>query len=231
MRTPWKCLIALLSLALAWPIAATQIVGTPEISIAGSQATARWQTDVACGTRAKVEPSATVSTPVDRTPTTDHVVTIRDLKPGVAYRLSLGTARHWLLTRDLAANRTESPLSSIKPASPAAAPQPSTSPPPARQTWGHPSSLPDHFARHGADVGARNPDDYARRAWEFLQRAKRDGLPAKVDRDGVLRVFDPASGAFAAYNRDGTTKTFFKPGSRDYFARQPGRDIDLRTWK
>ena len=28
--------------------------------------------------------------------------------------------------------------------------------------------------------------------------------------------------AFAAYNRNGTTKTFFKPESRDYFERQPG---------
>jgi pyocin large subunit-like protein len=68
-------------------------------------------------------------------------------------------------------------------------------------------------------------------AWEFLQRAKTEGLPAKQDETGVLRVFDPGSGAFAAYNRDQTTKTFFKPGSRDYFARQPGHSIDLKTWR
>ena len=68
-------------------------------------------------------------------------------------------------------------------------------------------------------------------AWEFLQRAKAEGFLAKQDETGVLRVFDPKTGAFAAYNRDGTTKTFFKPGSRDYFARQPGRNIDLKTWR
>ena len=65
----------------------------------------------------------------------------------------------------------------------------------------------------------------------FLQRARVEGLPAKVDSSGVLRVFDPRSGAFAAYNRNGTTKTFFKPGSPGYFDRQPGRPVNLKTWK
>jgi len=104
--------------------------------------------------------------------------------------------------------------------SPASAP---TQAPPAQATWGHPSSLPDHFARHGADFGARNPEEYARMAWEFGQRAKSEHLPTKIDESGVRRVFDPKAGAFAAYNPDGTTKTFFKPGSPGYFDRQPGR--------
>jgi len=91
--------------------------------------------------------------------------------------------------------------------------------------------LPDHFARHGGDFHAKDADDYARMSWEFLQRAKADGLPAKVDEEEVLRVFDPRTGTFAAYNRDGTTKTFFKPGGHDYFERQPGRDVNLKTWK
>lgn len=77
----------------------------------------------------------------------------------------------------------------------------------------------------------RNADEYALFAAQFLQRARREGLPAKVDERGVLRVFDPRSGSFAAYNRDGTTKTFFKPGSVGYFERQPGRAVDLRSWR
>jgi pyocin large subunit-like protein len=44
-------------------------------------------------------------------------------------------------------------------------------------------------------------------------------------------VYDPGTRAFGAYNRDGTTKTFFKPGTRDYFERQPGRPVNLKTWK
>ena len=61
-----------------------------------------------------------------------------------------------------------------------------------------------------------------------MQRATTDGLPAKRDDDGVLRVFDPKSGAFAAYSRDGKTKTYFKPGRRGYFDDQPGTGVDLR---
>jgi len=101
----------------------------------------------------------------------------------------------------------------------------------ATRTWGNPATLPDHFARHGAEVGARNQEEYALMAWQFLQRAKSEGLPAKVDASGTLRIFDNQSGTFGAYNSNGTTKTFFKPGRRSYFDRQPGQSVDLRTWK
>jgi pyocin large subunit-like protein len=153
---------------------------------------------------------------------------VRRLLIVVAAFAIMGAARLWLGSTnfslgDLRASRTApstTTASSI-----------AKSPPPARTTWGNIASLPDHFARHGRDFGAKDADDYARMAWEFLQRAKTEGFPAKQDETGVLRVFDPRSGAFAAYNRDGTTKTFFKPGSRDYFARQPGRSIDLKSWR
>ncbi len=68
-------------------------------------------------------------------------------------------------------------------------------------------------------------------ASQFLQRAKSEGLPAKVDRSGTIRVFDSRSGTFGAYNPNGTTKTFFKPGRRSYFDKQPGQAVDLRTWR
>ncbi|MEP6672063.1 MAG: hypothetical protein ABJF10_23065 [Chthoniobacter sp.] len=105
----------------------------------------------------------------------------------------------------------------------------STSANAARQTWGRPETLPDHFARHGADFLARDADDYAAQATAFLQHAKAAGLPAKRDHDGSLRIYERATGTFAAYNSDGTTKTFFKPGSDSYFDRQPGTPVDLRT--
>ncbi len=103
--------------------------------------------------------------------------------------------------------------------------------PRAVETWGNLATLPDHFARHGSDFGAKSAEDYARLAWQFLQRARAEGLPAKVDPTGTLRVYDPGTGAFAAYNRNGTTKTFFKPGSPGYFDRQPGRPVNIKTWK
>lgn len=89
--------------------------------------------------------------------------------------------------------------------------------------WGNPATLPDHFARHGADFHARDAEDYARQAWEFNERAKRGGFLVKVDEDGVRRVYDPRSGTFGVYNANGTARTFFKPDHADYFARQPGR--------
>jgi pyocin large subunit-like protein len=96
------------------------------------------------------------------------------------------------------------------------------------RTWGNPASLPDHFARHGHDFGARNADEYALMANEFLRRANVESFQAKIDNRGVLRIYDPRTGSFGAYNPDGTTKTFFKPGRAEYFDRQPGRAIDLR---
>lgn len=97
--------------------------------------------------------------------------------------------------------------------------------------WGNPATLRDHFERHGGDFGAKDENDYARMANAFLQRAKTAGLPAKVDDEGVVRVFDPANNSFAAYNRDETTKTYFKARNRGYFERQPGRFVNLRTSK
>ena len=96
-------------------------------------------------------------------------------------------------------------------------------------SWGNPSSLPDHFARHGRDFGARNADEYALLAYQFLHRATIEPYRAKIDNQRVLRIYDPRTGSFGAYNSDGTTKTFFKPGRAGYFDRQPGREIDLRN--
>jgi pyocin large subunit-like protein len=225
-----RFLVVVAALAVAGSVAqATQLVGEVRVEIQGSAATLHWTTDVPTGTRLKISPSALVRETIDRAPTTEHAITVEGLRPNVSYSATLGTARLWLGSKNF--SLTDSSASKPAPSattivSPVVKPAP-----PARTTWGNIASLPDHFARHGRDFGAKNPEDYARMAWEFLQRGKAEGLPAKQDETGVLRVFDPGSGAFAAYNRDQTTKTFFKPGNRDYFARQPGRSIDLKTWR
>ncbi|MGU3435824.1 hypothetical protein ACNHUS_22740 [Actinomycetes bacterium M1A6_2h] len=88
------------------------------------------------------------------------------------------------------------------------------------QRWGDPASLDDHFARHGTDFGARSAQEYAQMATEFSERTD---LPRKVTPDGTIRIYDPSTNTFGAYNADGTTKTFFTPGSgADYWERQPG---------
>lgn len=204
------------------------------VELSSSNAVVRWRTDVASGTRAQISPaSAKVSVP-DKAPAAEHTVIVTGLQPGVSYSIVVGSARVWLATNTFTTTGTAKP-SAVGNATAEKKP-PIQSPeklkaPPTRKIWGNPESLPDHFARHGADFHAQNEEEYARLSWEFLQRAKTEGLPAKVDEEGVLRVYDPQSGAFASYNRDGATKTFFKPGSRDYFERQPGKTVNLKTWK
>lgn len=45
------------------------------------------------------------------------------------------------------------------------------------------------------------------------------------DADRTLRVFDAKTGAFAAYDARGKTRTYFKPSNPSYWQRQPGRNV------
>jgi hypothetical protein len=94
---------------------------------------------------------------------------------------------------------------------------------PTEESWGNPSTLEDHFLRHGADFGATSAEQYAQDASTFFQQALQDGYPIKVDSDGVIRVYDPEMNTLGSYNSNGTTRTFFKPPAGPaYWARQPG---------
>jgi len=100
----------------------------------------------------------------------------------------------------------------------------------AAESWGKPSTLADHFERHGGDFGAKTAEGYAQKASQFLQDAQRRGLPTKIGPDGTIRVYDPATNTFGSYNPNGTTKTFYKPDpanhpyptNLDYWNAQPG---------
>jgi hypothetical protein len=102
---------------------------------------------------------------------------------------------------------------------------------PASETWGDPETLAEHFASHGPDFDAATADEYAQGASSFFQRALREDLPTKIDpKTGVIRIFDPDSNTFGAYNTSGTTRTFFTPDPAvngyptnwDYWDSQPG---------
>jgi uncharacterized protein RhaS with RHS repeats len=95
----------------------------------------------------------------------------------------------------------------------------------ALRTWGNPKTLEDHFARHGGDFGATSAEEYAQQASDFLVRAQAEGLPTKIDAEGVIRVYDPERNIFGAFNPNGTTRTFFSPSSPSYFDRQPGNMV------
>jgi hypothetical protein len=242
----WGAVVVLIPvLVLGWitEAGAVELVTGPEVRAGGDRATVAWTTDVPAGGRVQwgVEPgklNQRAQGPVG----TNHAVEIGGLKPGTRYHFTVGTARYPLATNQFTtAGGSSAPGDVTVPAASAVAPGPGigagggrASPaaqpqaPPTSRTWGSMRTLQDHFDRHGADFGSKDPDDYARQAWLFLQRARREGLPAKRDADGVLRVYDPATREFAAYNRDGTTRTYFKPGRRDYFRDQPGRAVNLR---
>ncbi len=51
----------------------------------------------------------------------------------------------------------------------------------------------------------------------------RSNYQTKVDDNGVIRVYDKKTNSFGSYNPDSTTKTYFKPKSRNYFNNQPGK--------
>jgi hypothetical protein len=91
--------------------------------------------------------------------------------------------------------------------------------------FGSDQALIDHFAKHGAEFGVESSAEYLGRA-----QALRDG-PAGGDvievvrADGVICRFDRASGAFLAFNRDRTIRTFFRPNDGEaYFRRQLARE-------
>lgn len=217
---------------------AVEITRGPEVTVESTAAVIRWTTDTESGSRVRYGRSpGRLDRRADGAVGTEHVVELRELDPGTVYHYTAGTARVPLVTntfttpglvRPTEGRVADRPADAVAEARTNASPTTAARPPPARVTWGTLRSLQDHFDRHGADFAARDPEDYAAQAWLFLVRAKKDGLPAKRDDSGVIRVYDPRSGAFAAYNRDGTTRTYFKPGRRDYFTDQPGVVVDLK---
>ena len=221
-----------------------ELVGQPQITTTANTANIQWRTDVDCGTRLQfgLNPAA-LDRKAEGAVSSAHTIQLEALAPATTYFYSVGSARTRLATG------TFTTTGGV----PAAAPQPSLlrrvlnvitpdkkpapevaskQAPPTRQTWGHLDSLQDHFNRHGGDFSSKSPDDYAAQAWLFLQRARADNLPMKLDdTDGTLRVFDPAIRVFGAYNGAGKTKTFFKPDNPTYWEHQPGRNVkpaDLR---
>ena len=86
----------------------------------------------------------------------------------------------------------------------------------------------DHWQKHGrefADLGIRDAEAYLAAA-----QALRD-VPAGGDvleerrADGVTTRFDRQTGAFLAFNRDRTIRTFFRPNDGEaYFHRQANRE-------
>ena len=248
-----RCLLC--CLVVGWwtallSVRAIEITQGPLVQSTPTNAVIRWSTDRATGTRLHygIELRHLESRIDTGMVSGDHAVTLGGLKPGTTYWYTVGTSRLPLLTnsftppggsdsrlKEVALVATEKSPAPVAKRNARPTPEPAAAfdagnvkVPPASDTWGAPRSLQDHFERHGADFSAKSPDDYAAKAWIFLRRATAEGLPAKLDEEGVLRVYEPKTKTFASYNRNLTTKTFFKPGRPDYFDAQPGKSVDLK---
>lgn len=84
--------------------------------------------------------------------------------------------------------------------------------------------LDEHFAKHGADFAPMTEQEYLRAA-QALRDARVGGAIEEIRRtDGTTSRYDRATGAFVAFNADGTIRTFFKPNNGEaYFRRQAQR--------
>jgi len=86
--------------------------------------------------------------------------------------------------------------------------------------------LEEHFDKHGGEFGRITIEQYLQRA-QALRDAPVGGSIVERIRptDGVITRFDRKTGAFGAYNSDGTIRTFFKPDDGErYFNRQIDRE-------
>lgn len=86
--------------------------------------------------------------------------------------------------------------------------------------------LNEHFEKHGGEFGNISVDEYLQRAQALRDaRAGEGGDILEIIRDdGVVSRFDRKTGAFLAFDRDGTIRTFFKPNDGErYFRRQSRR--------
>jgi pyocin large subunit-like protein len=84
--------------------------------------------------------------------------------------------------------------------------------------------LDEHYEKHGAEFGRITKQDYLHQA-QLLRDAVVGGPVLQTVRaDGVTTRYDRQTGAFIAFNRNGTIRTFFKPhdGER-YYRRQAER--------
>ncbi len=227
--TRWfLALLVLMSmLPAAGRLRAVELQSPPVVKVEGQSATITWRTDVACGTRLNYgRDLAKLDQKVEGEVTASHSVKLDGLAQGATYYFSVGSARQKLSSGSFTVTGAGMAPSAEAAPAPAAKSPGARSPPPTRETWGRMDTLQDHFDRHGRDFQSATPDAYAAQAWQLLQRAKAGELPMKWDAsDGTLRVFDPKTRAFAAYNRDGTTKTCFRPNSADYWQRQPGKPV------
>jgi pyocin large subunit-like protein len=84
--------------------------------------------------------------------------------------------------------------------------------------------LEEHWQKHGREFRATSREQYLQMA-QALRDAPVGGNVLEIVRgDGAVSRFDKNSGAFIAFERNGTIRTFFRPNDGErYFRRQAQR--------
>jgi pyocin large subunit-like protein len=82
----------------------------------------------------------------------------------------------------------------------------------------------EHFAKHGREFGGVSKQEYLLEAQQLRDAPVGGDVEEIVRDDGTSSRFDRNTGAFLAFNSDGTIRTFFKPNNGEsYFRRQAER--------
>jgi len=82
----------------------------------------------------------------------------------------------------------------------------------------------EHYAKHAHEFGNISQQEYLHLAQELRDALAGGPILEVVKPHGIVTRFDKRSGAFGAYNRDQTVRTFFKPNDGErYFKRQAER--------
>ena len=79
--------------------------------------------------------------------------------------------------------------------------------------------LVEHFRKHGREFGRIDMDRYLSLAQELRDRPAGGMVLESVRGDGVTVRYDKSSGAFIAFDGDGTIRTFFRPNRGDAYFR------------
>ena len=129
-------------------------------------------------------------------------------------------------TRDAAAPTASSPPSAVQP--PRVVSPRDVRPAPTATDRGagfrSEARLREHYDKHGREFGVGSAREYLAMARALRDRPPGPDVLEAARADGVVTRFDRESGAFIAFERDGTIRTFFKPRDGEaYFRRQRDR--------
>lgn len=82
-------------------------------------------------------------------------------------------------------------------------------------------NLEEHYEKHGHEFGSISQDEYLHQAQTLRDQPVGGDVLEAQRNDGVITRFHRKTGAFLAFNKDLTIRTYFRPNDGErYFNRQ-----------